>query len=136
MRFGTLGSEHSNHALVLRRYLAFRGLDTAEVVLYESFAPCFESNFGVIQGDPWTVCSIDQNHAWVAANTGGTYQADQICQMLGFNTLADWGGTCGDVCGYCQNNTDCMNLGNMNFDGGGDQNFPQLSFTVHWLCTP
>ncbi|MCB1744277.1 MAG: hypothetical protein KDK91_28165, partial [Gammaproteobacteria bacterium] len=43
MRFGTLGSEHSNHALVLRRYLAFRGLDTAEVVLYESFAPCFES---------------------------------------------------------------------------------------------
>ena len=50
-------------------------------------------------------------------------------------TLADWGGTCGNVCGYCQGGTSCNSLGNMNFDGGGDSNFPQLAVTVHWLCT-
>ncbi|PRP90672.1 hypothetical protein ENSA5_62910 [Enhygromyxa salina] len=101
------------------------------------YTACFESDFGVLNnGDPWVICSIDQNSAWVAANTGGTYQADEICNFLGFNTLSNWGGTCGDVCGYCEGGaSSCQNPGSMNFDGGGDGNFPQLSFTVHWLCT-
>jgi cysteine-rich repeat protein len=97
------------------------------------FPPCYSSNFGVIQGNPWVICSYDGNTAWVAANTGGTYNATAICQMLGYNGVIDQGGTCGSVCGYCQQGTSCMNLGNMNFDGGGG-NPAMMTNTVHWLC--
>jgi cysteine-rich repeat protein len=99
------------------------------------FPPCYESSFGVLNGgDPWVICSADGDTAWISANTGGTYQADLICEMLGYSFVADQGGTCGNVCGYCEGNTSCMNLGNMNFDGGGG-NPSNLSFTVHWLCS-
>ena len=42
MRFGTLGSEDSNHALVLRRYLDARGVADAETRYYDDFIPAFD----------------------------------------------------------------------------------------------
>ena len=41
MRFGTLGGAHSNHALVLHRYLSFHGVQGAAVTLYENFCSAF-----------------------------------------------------------------------------------------------
>lgn len=41
MRFGTLGGEGSNHSLVLRRYLKFRGIAKAEIELFNSFEDGF-----------------------------------------------------------------------------------------------
>ena len=48
MKFGTLGSAASNHALVLRRYLEARRIDGAETRLYDDFLPAFEE---LVNGD-------------------------------------------------------------------------------------
>jgi len=102
--------------------------------ILQGYPQCYESDYGVLNGDPWVICSVDGNTAWVSANTGGTYNALAICQFLGFTTVAQKGGTCGNVCGYCEGPTDCMNHGQMNFDNGGG-NGQSLSHTVQWLCS-
>lgn len=43
MRFGTLGSEASNHALVLNRYLEAREIQDAAVHLYLDFGEAFDA---------------------------------------------------------------------------------------------
>nr|WP_189337783.1 hypothetical protein [Halomonas elongata] len=43
MRFATLGPDDSNHALILRRYLAERGLEHASITLVNDFPSAFES---------------------------------------------------------------------------------------------
>lgn len=43
MRFATLGPDDSNHALILRRYLAERGLEHASITLVDDFPSAFES---------------------------------------------------------------------------------------------
>lgn len=43
MQFATLGPDDSNHALVLRRYLAERGLENASITLVDDFPTAFES---------------------------------------------------------------------------------------------
>ena len=43
MRFGTLGSEASNHALVLDRYLEAREIQNAEVHLFLDFGAAFDA---------------------------------------------------------------------------------------------
>ncbi len=43
MRFGTLGSEDSNHALVLKRYIDARGIDGVEVRYFLDFGVAFEA---------------------------------------------------------------------------------------------
>lgn len=43
LRFGTLGSEGSNHSLIVRRYIEFRRLDGAEVKLFADFDAAFEA---------------------------------------------------------------------------------------------
>ncbi len=83
---------------------------------------------GVLTGDPWTVCRADTDTAWVAANTGGEYNAIVACQALGYTSVDAWGGTCGTVCGYCGN------VGYEYYDGGGGSP-SSLSWTVHWRCT-
>jgi peptidoglycan hydrolase CwlO-like protein len=87
---------------------------------------------------PWIVCRADQNEVWVSANTGGTYHAEAICQSLGYPQLVSFGGTCGNVCGYCQGPTSCTSPGNRTMDGAGnagtDDLGRKLSFTVHWVC--
>ncbi len=101
---------------------------------------CFGGLDPVDKTSKWIVCSADCNQAWVAANTGGTYHSCQICNLLGYSKVGMFGGTCGNVCGYCQQGVSCMMLGNMKFDGGGNQGQdnpacgPILSNTVMWQC--
>jgi hypothetical protein len=99
---------------------------------------CLQGVDPVDKVSKWITCQSDCNTAWVAANTGGTYHAGQICNGLGYSKVGMYGGTCGNVCGYCQQGVSCMNLGMMKFDGGGHQGDdmygPILSFTVHWQC--
>lgn len=55
-----------------------------------------------------------------------------LCQDLGYAGVGQIGGTCGNVCGFCQAN------GQQVFDGGGacgqDGLGPLLCVTVHWTC--
>jgi hypothetical protein len=91
-----------------------------------------------ITNSPWVICEQSINEAWISADDGGTYNADLICQNLGYDRAGDHGGTCGNVCGYCEGTTSCSSPGNKFFDGGGgegDAGFGLvLSYTVHWLC--
>lgn len=48
LRFGTLGTEGSNHSMIVRQYIAFRKLDGAEVVLFTDFREAFEA---LVAGD-------------------------------------------------------------------------------------
>jgi hypothetical protein len=90
---------------------------------------------------PYVVCSADCSSIWIscANNQGGTYHAQEICNQFGYSTLAQYGGNCGDVCGYCQANTSCSAHGTEKFDNGGncgtDQNGIKLCITVMWQCT-
>jgi hypothetical protein len=100
-------------------------------------AQCFMSSN--LANAPWTVCRADASTAWIshAAAGGGTFQALQICQSLGYTRVNRSGGTCGNVCGYCQPaTTSCSMTGNATFDGsGGDgPGGAALQFTVMWEC--
>jgi len=96
---------------------------------------CLTGTYGVISGDPWIVCEGTATTAWVSSNTYGTYDHHGICQYLGYaGGASQWGGNCGDVCGYCQSGTSCTNLGDKTFGGGGLSCSPNLCFTVHWEC--
>jgi len=48
------------------------------------------------------------------------------------------GGTCGNVCGYCEAPTSCESTGNRHFDGAGDCGVDEIGrktcFTVMWEC--
>ena len=86
----------------------------------------------------WVVCTADCMTAWISANTSGNFHAAKICMNLGYSKLGSYGGTCGNVCGYCQGNTSCMAPGMMHFDNAGncgmDANGPILCSTVMWQC--
>lgn len=43
LRFGTLGTEGSNHSMIVRQYIEFRKLESAKVVLYTDFREAFEA---------------------------------------------------------------------------------------------
>jgi len=93
-----------------------------------------------MSGDPWVVCSADAGQAWVAHADpgGGNFHPELICAELGYSSVGQFGGTCGDVCGYCEAGTSCMSTGNQNYDGGGncgmDAGGLVLCITVHWQC--
>jgi cysteine-rich repeat protein len=92
-------------------------------------------------GAPWVVCQADANTAWISHNTGGNggvYHPDKICKDLGYTTFQQYGGTCANVCGYCQGGG-CNNPGPKNFDMGGlscgvDELGQTLCYTVMWTC--
>ena len=95
------------------------------------------SNYGAISGS-WIVCQSDTSTAWIAAaaSSGGTFQADLICNYLGFSSVTAYGGTCGTVCGYCSNGgAGCGTTSTAGhvFDGAGE-GVSSLSSTVHWVC--
>lgn len=48
LRFGTLGTEGSNHSMIVRQYIAFRALADAAVVLFTDFRDAFEA---LVAGD-------------------------------------------------------------------------------------
>ena len=63
--------------------------------------------------------------------------------LVGYSTVGQWGGTCGNVCGFCEGATSCMNTGQMNFNFGNwsgsgncgsDMLGPIICQTVHWTC--
>jgi hypothetical protein len=87
----------------------------------------------------WVVCAADENTAWVSANYAGYYHVDLICQNLGYSGASQYGGTCGNVCGWCENPTSCEAPGNRYFDGYGECGTDELGryicYTVMWECT-
>ena len=94
------------------------------------------SNYGAISGS-WIVCQVDATTAWISdASSGGTYQADLICNYLGYSHVIAQGGTCGTICGYCGNGgAGCgtSSTAGYVFDGGGGS-VSWLTDTVHWVC--
>jgi hypothetical protein len=94
----------------------------------------------------WVVCEASAQEAWLSANTSGQYHPVAICQELGYNTVGQYGGTWGKVCGInVDNNPSCQNpgtksfsIGNWNGQGncGSDGNGPIICNTVMWTCVP
>lgn len=86
----------------------------------------------------WVVCEADAESAWVSADVEGYYHTDQVCQSLGYSGMSQFGGTCGNVCGYCEEPTSCEAPGQRTFDGAGDCGSDELGlqicFTVMWEC--
>jgi len=101
--------------------------------------PC-DAGTDPITGSGWVVCSADANEAWIShsAAGGGNFHPDLICAQLGYAGYTFTGGTCGNVCGFCEGPTSCMAPGAQNFAGGGecgtDVGGTILCFTVQWLC--
>jgi cysteine-rich repeat protein len=95
-------------------------------------------------GSPWVVCAADASSAWISASTagGGTYHPVLICQGLGYDNVGQYGGTCGNVCGFCGNPASCAAPGDASFsigawDGGncGADGLGALAcVTVMWTC--
>ena len=88
----------------------------------------------------YTVCSSGATVAWISStNGGGKYHSLQICRTLGYTGVGQFGGTCGNVCGFCEAPTSCSVHGRETFDGAGAQPAdafgPVLAFTVTWQCT-
>jgi hypothetical protein len=72
----------------------------------------------------------------LATSSGGTFEADRICNYLGFSRVIAQGSTCGTVCGYCSNGgAGCgtSSTAGYVFDGGGGS-VSWLTDTVHWVC--
>ena len=110
-------------------------------------ASCFKGMDPFTPVHEWVICQADCASAWISHATpypGGNapgdlhFHASRICQDLGYSTLKEWGGTCGGVCGYCNNGSTCSTPGTKTFDRAGQQapdaNGPVLGLTVMWLC--
>ncbi len=99
-------------------------------------------------GDQWVVCFASCNSAWISHSEangpqyGAKFHALQICQSLGYGTVAKWG--CSYECAWCQDNpATCGQPGGMFFENNGvdgncgnDQFGPILCGNIDWLCTP
>lgn len=102
-------------------------------------AQCLAGN-SPTTSSPYVVCSADSTSAWISANNDGTYYPLAICQALGYATVTAYGGTCGNVCGYCEGSTSCSSHGSETFDGSGAPSLASLNsggglaYTVHWKC--
>ena len=95
------------------------------------------SSYGASSGY-WIVCQADAATAWIsaAASSGGTYQADLICNYLGYYRVIAQGFTCGNVCGNCYNGgggCGTTSSADSYFDGGGGS-VSWLAGAVHWVC--
>jgi hypothetical protein len=101
--------------------------------------PC-QTGSDTVSGASWTVCRADFDSAWVSSSngSGGNYHALQICQLLGYSTLGQSGGNCGNECGYCQSATSCSAPGAEHYDNGAscgsDALGPILCNGVVWEC--
>jgi len=95
------------------------------------------SSYGA-SGSDWIVCRVDVNSAWISGINAGIYQSIQICNYLGFTNVTAYGGTCGTVCGFCDNGgSGCGTTSNAGyvFEGSnGMCTFPNLCYYVQWLC--
>gem|GEM_PF-2776137 len=86
-------------------------------------------NEGVADGADWEICRADLASAWISGGDGGgTYDANTICQFLGYDAADEFGGNCNTVCGYCGT------IGDEQYDGAG-AGFPDMYHnTVNWRC--
>ncbi|MFO0632752.1 MAG: hypothetical protein U0168_07880 [Nannocystaceae bacterium] len=107
-----------------------------------TFPAVCDGGTDAISGQPWVVCAADDTGAWISAanGAGGNYHATQICQSLGYSDFGQFGGTCGNECGYCENPTACDAPGQQTFDGqgdcGSDAGGQIFCDTVTWTCVP
>jgi len=92
-------------------------------------------------GAPYVVCTATPTYAWISANNFGQYHIDLICQSLGYAGIGRWGGTCGNVCGFCQGPTSCSSPGSATFSAGtspnncgSDSHGPLWCNTIQWEC--
>ena len=91
-------------------------------------------------GAVYMVCRADASTAWVSFSQpgGGLYHADQICQLLGYKASGPFGGTCGNVCGFCEGAASCQAPGTESYDFqgacGSDEHGRILCYTVNWEC--
>lgn len=102
---------------------------------------CTIGEVGAISGNPWTVCRIDTNSAWLSSTTSGIYDPLAACQSIGFSSVGQFGGNCGSVCGWCEEVTvtSCEDLGTEKYDGnpgicGWNGETGNLCYTVSWEC--
>jgi hypothetical protein len=90
-----------------------------------------------MSGSRYTICRADCMSAWVhhADPGGGRFAFQTICRELGYSRAAQWGGTCGDICGYCEGGrSSCRMNGSEKYDSGGMCGADCLSVTVMWQC--
>lgn len=94
-----------------------------------------------LSGALWVVCSASATEAWIAHALpgGGEFHPELICASLGYASVGEYGGTCDNICGYCQSGTSCLANGDPIFDSGGDCGMDEggivLCPSVHWQCT-
>ncbi len=116
--------------------------DGCDANCMSEFPPvCTTSTVGVQSGSPWVVCEASPSGAWLSHSVqgqGGTYDPLAACQSIGYSQVGNFGGNCGDVCGYCSSSTtSCSNPGPKTFTGGGKSCGQQfLCITVMWECLP
>ena len=97
---------------------------------------CMTSSYGANMGS-WIVCQADAATAWISdASSWGIYQADLICNYLGFSSVTAQGFTCGNVCGDCRNGgAGCGASSTAGYYfGGGGGSVSWLTGAVHWVC--
>ena len=87
----------------------------------------------------YVVCSADASSAWISGKLQGLYHAEAICKALGYVGLGQYGGNCGNVCGYCEDETtSCSQPGNKTFDMNGNKGTDDLGiilgYFVTWEC--
>lgn len=94
-------------------------------------------------GGGYVVCASDANSVWLSydsARPGSSkYHMLDICLSLGYASISQWGGNCGDTCGYCESNhggpvTSCSARGARTFDAGSSAAPAMITGTVSWLC--
>lgn len=114
--------------------------DTAACVPLGGGGGSCEGGSDPVSGDAWVVCSSNPDEAWVShANAGGgNFHPELICASLGYSSYGSFGGTCGNVCGYCEGATSCEAPGAQTYDGSGscgaDASGEILCITVQWQC--
>jgi hypothetical protein len=72
------------------------------------------------------------------AGAGHVYHATQICNLLGYSTVAAYGGNFGDTCSYGTAGSSCTAPGLEKFDGSGklgtDSHGLEVGSAVMWSC--
>ena len=125
----------------MKKVLALFAL-MASVSCALAISPC-QTGVDPGTGSPWIVCRVTPSNTWISANSSGNFHADLICKNLGFSGMGRWGGTCGSVCGFCEEGTttSCTILGTETYDHGtntancGSDNLgPIICSTVCWEC--
>ncbi len=118
--------------------------DGCDANCVEEVAQACDAGVDPHHNTPWVVCTATPQEAWVSHSQpgGGQFHPIKICQSLGYNTVGQYGGTCGNICSYCGGGNSCSNPGSKffsigNWNGGNcgsDGEGPIACQTVMWTC--